>query len=220
MARQKPATLFIVCGDEAARFGLKAFFARYTASLRIVAVVEGARRALATCLSCLPTVMLLDVNVDGGGGWQLLEEVRKRSRHTACAARLPAPSWPNVMRAHRAGALAVCTTSDDLRYVAEAVLAAAGGKSYVSPSIEGLLRDYAVRPLRLGEIDEQACLGARERQVFSLLGEGLGTREIATVMGIERKSVQAHCDHIKDKLGLRSFQQLIHQASSMNGHRG
>jgi predicted ATPase/DNA-binding CsgD family transcriptional regulator len=47
-------------------------------------------------------------------------------------------------------------------------------------------------------------LSPRERQVAALIGRGLTSREIAAALIVSEKTVDAHADHIRQKLGLRS----------------
>ncbi len=57
------------------------------------------------------------------------------------------------------------------------------------------------------------ALSKRELEVFSLLGEGLKVSDIAGKLGISVKTVEAHRDHIKNKLGLQNSSQVIIQAA-------
>jgi len=42
----------------------------------------------------------------------------------------------------------------------------------------------------------------RELETFQLLGKGYETRQVAEMMNVSMKTVQAHCAHIKEKLKL------------------
>lgn len=56
-------------------------------------------------------------------------------------------------------------------------------------------------------------LTKREIQVFSLLGEGLKVSQIAQSLGIAVKTVEAHREHIKNKLNVDTAAQLVIMAS-------
>ena len=45
-------------------------------------------------------------------------------------------------------------------------------------------------------------LSDREFEVFELTGQGLGTKEIAGMLHLSEKTIQAHRDHIRQKLNL------------------
>jgi DNA-binding NarL/FixJ family response regulator len=55
-------------------------------------------------------------------------------------------------------------------------------------------------------------LSDREIEVFRRLGEGQGTRKIATEMGLSMKTVQAYSARIKEKLGLANISELVRAA--------
>lgn len=55
-------------------------------------------------------------------------------------------------------------------------------------------------------------LTARERQIVSLLMQGLRTREIATMLDISTKTVEAHRSHAMTKLKVRNVAQLVFTA--------
>jgi DNA-binding CsgD family transcriptional regulator len=55
-------------------------------------------------------------------------------------------------------------------------------------------------------------LSDRELEVFDLLGDGRGTRQIAESLGVSIKTVQAYCARIKEKLNLASATELVREA--------
>jgi DNA-binding NarL/FixJ family response regulator len=58
-------------------------------------------------------------------------------------------------------------------------------------------------------------LSDRELEVFGLIGEGRGTRQIADQLHLSVKTVESHRAHIKEKLNLRSATELVHRAIQM-----
>ncbi|HPC71654.1 MAG TPA: helix-turn-helix transcriptional regulator, partial [Treponema sp.] len=53
-----------------------------------------------------------------------------------------------------------------------------------------------------------AKLSNREFEIFSLIGKGLGTIEIAQRLRISTKTIDTHKEHIKEKLHCKSSQEL------------
>jgi DNA-binding NarL/FixJ family response regulator len=53
-----------------------------------------------------------------------------------------------------------------------------------------------------------AQLTSREIQVFSLIGQGHTVSQIAPKLGVSVKTVEAHREHIKNKLGHQSSSQV------------
>jgi DNA-binding CsgD family transcriptional regulator len=52
----------------------------------------------------------------------------------------------------------------------------------------------------------------RELEVFRLIGEGHGTRQIAEALHLSVKTVESYQAHIKEKLSLRSGRELVQHA--------
>lgn len=57
-----------------------------------------------------------------------------------------------------------------------------------------------------------ASLSDRELEVFRLIGDGHGTREIAKALHLSIKTVESYQAHIKDKLALPSARALVQRA--------
>ena len=56
-------------------------------------------------------------------------------------------------------------------------------------------------------------LSENERQIFTSLGKGDTTREIAKKRGINLKTVQGYCQRLERKLGAKNFRQVYHMAT-------
>ena len=55
-------------------------------------------------------------------------------------------------------------------------------------------------------------LTARELEVLELIGNGLGSREIAEKLHLSIKTIESHREHIKTKLGLTRAPELVSYA--------
>jgi len=93
----------------------------------------------------------------------------------------------------------------------KAVSAVARGEVYFSPQIITQLVRKESRP-------RGHALSDREMETFRLLGLGWTTHQIADELHLSVKTVETYCGHIKLKLGLRNFNELIQRAAqSTNG---
>ena len=75
--------------------------------------------------------------------------------------------------------------------------------------LEGYLSD-ATR--RASAETSHRRLTPREREILQLLAEGKSNKEVATVLGISAKTVEAHRANITHKLGLHSMSDIVHYA--------
>jgi DNA-binding NarL/FixJ family response regulator len=80
---------------------------------------------------------------------------------------------------------------------------------------EALQRSLAARKVEEGGSGSR--LSARELQVISLIGQGLGTREIAENLSLSVKTVETHRLTIKRKLALETNAQLVQYAIKWHG---
>ena len=63
-------------------------------------------------------------------------------------------------------------------------------------------------PATPGRQRPAGLLTGRERQIAALVGEGMSNRDIAQQLGISKRTVDAHLEHIFGKLGISSRVQL------------
>jgi DNA-binding NarL/FixJ family response regulator len=101
---------------------------------------------------------------------------------------------------------------EELMRAIETVVA---GEIYASQAITGLAmqRFAGGRNLPPG-LD---VLSNREMAVFALIAAGHGTGQIAKELGISRKTVESHCEHIKLKLGYPDAEALRRSARESLG---
>jgi DNA-binding CsgD family transcriptional regulator len=79
-------------------------------------------------------------------------------------------------------------------------------------AVYGHANDRATDQPPVRPADRINPLTAREREIVSLLMQGLRTREIAAVLTISTKTVEAHRSHAMTKLKVRNVAQLIYSA--------
>src|SRR2546422_94548 len=102
-------------------------------------------------------------------------------------------------RALRAGARAVLPRSASPEEIRAAVRAAAAGLASLPATLAGALLDGTSRDgARVGTGDH--ILTPREREILTLLGEGLVNKEIGARLGISEHTVKSHLTAIYEKL--------------------
>ncbi|MBC7984651.1 MAG: response regulator transcription factor [Candidatus Obscuribacterales bacterium] len=90
----------------------------------------------------------------------------------------------------------------------------ARGQRHLSPAMGERLLAKAARG-RAASTDEDPVSGLTEREleVFRMLGAGVSTREIAEQLTLSMKTVDAHRRHMREKLNLRTTNELIRYAT-------
>jgi DNA-binding NarL/FixJ family response regulator len=95
------------------------------------------------------------------------------------------------------------------------------GQRHLSPAMgERLLAKAARGRATSADEDPVSGLTERELEVFRMLGAGVSTREIAEQLTLSMKTVDAHRRHMREKLNLRTTNELIRYATQWVSDRG
>lgn len=180
--------------------------------------VDEARRAVA---AASPDLVLLDLLLRKVHSLDLIAELVDRHPGLQVLVLSMMDEAVYAVRCLRAGARGFIMKDEDPEEILRAIRAVASGDCYVSRSVAQELMESAGRPPRGrgakgAEID---ALSDRELQIFQLVGEGLKNAEIAALLSISRKTVDAHKAHIKDKLTIQTSAELARRAAQWNAHR-
>ena len=93
-----------------------------------------------------------------------------------------------------------------------AIRAVARGEAALSPAVTKLVIDDYLRGEKTQVDDEPDRLTPREREVLQLIAEGHTSREIAKLLNLAVKTVQAHRNSLMQKLDLHDRGELIKYA--------
>lgn len=97
----------------------------------------------------------------------------------------------------------------------------ARGQRHVSSAMGERLLSQMARGRAPGpDEDPVSSLTERELEVFRLIGAGISTREISQRLDLSMKTVDAHRRHMREKLNLRSTNELIRYATQWVADRG
>ena len=150
-----------------------------------------------------PDVVVLDINLDGGSGLELLGRLRAADERVKVVmfSMHADPTYAN--RALRSGATGFVSKSAGAEELIDAVKAALSGQRYID---KRLAQEMALNPI---EGDPLTSLTNRESEILRLLGEGKSLNEIASTFGIAYKTVANTCTRLKEKLGVDRTADLI-----------
>jgi DNA-binding NarL/FixJ family response regulator len=167
--------------------------------------------AVKCVLELEPDVVLLDVQMPGGGGAQVIREVvlaRPAQRFLALSV---SDAAEDVIAIIRAGARGYVTKTISGPELADAVRRVAGGDAVFSPRLAGFVLDAfaagsdSAPPDVDPELDQ---LTAREREVLRHIARGYMYKEIALRLNISAKTVEAHVSAVLRKLQLSNRHEL------------
>ncbi|MFN0219964.1 MAG: response regulator [Hyphomicrobium sp.] len=179
---------------------------RLISTLPNVEILEAAtaHEALTQFRKHQPTVTILDVNLGGSSGLELLQRLRSESKSARIIMFTMHSEQTYALRAIRAGAMGYVSKSAPLDELLTAVKRVADGEKYLDRE---LASELAFSP---GASDDpMSNLSNREIEILRLLGEGKSLSQIASTFGIAYKTVANSCSRLKTKLGLERTTDLI-----------
>lgn len=177
---------------------------------------EDASEAMLVLASARPDVLIVDISLNGPDGLDLLKNVRTNYPSIPVLILSMHDETIYAERALRAGAKGYIMKQEATERVLVAVRRILRGEIYVSDRIANqMLKHYVTGGGRLVH-SSIAELSDRELEVFRLIGEGHGTRQIAEELHISVKTVESYQAHIKEKLSLRSARELMQHAIQWN----
>ena len=177
---------------------------------------QEAMGAMHVLSSSRPDVLIVDISLSGPDGIDLLKNIR--TTHPTLPVLILSMHDESVYaeRALRAGANGYIMKQEATENVLVAVRRILSGEIYVSARIANqMLRHYITGSGTLRD-SSIADLSDRELEVFRLIGEGHGTRQIAEKLHLSVKTVESYQAHIKEKLSLRSSRELMQRAIQWN----
>ncbi|MEV6675772.1 response regulator transcription factor [Streptomyces erythrochromogenes] len=183
---------------------------RHAGDIDVVAEAADGRRAVELAAAHRPDVALVDIRMPVCDGLAAIAPLLALDPAPRVVMLTTFGDEDNVLRALREGAAGFLLKDEGPQELIAAVRAAAAGDSVLSPGVTG---SVIARMLRGGDRDGSdpaltderiARLTVREREVLSMLGEGLSNQDIAGRLGIGIGTVKTHVGAILEKTGSAS----------------
>ena len=176
----------------------------------IVVEATTGRDAIARYREARPDIVLLDLNLPGVGGLELLGRFLVEDSSAAVLVFSMHAEAIYVTRAIQAGARGYVSKNAPPEELLEAVHRVAEGGRYIEAA---LAQELALQSIPEGQPLQQ--LTERDLEILRLLGEGRSLAEIAAELGIGYKTVANTCSQIKGKLGVARTADLIRLSIEM-----
>ena len=181
------------------------------ADLEVCGEAEEASAALAAIERLRPDFVIVDLSLNGPDGMDLIKAIRTRSAALPVLVLSMHDELTYAERALRAGANGYIMKQEATTRVLTAVRRILKGEVYLSDrAASRVVQQYVRGSAR--DTSPIAELSDRELEVFRLIGQGHGTRQIAEELHLSVKTVESYQAHIKEKLSLRSARELVQHA--------
>ena len=173
---------------------------------------DGAQ-ALEVIRRACPDLVLLDVNMPGMSGIEVLREIRHELPHLPVLMLTISRDEESLLGAISAGANGFLLKNAEPEALRAVILRVLHGESVLSPEVTGQVFE-AVR--RLDRERGRALLSSRELQLLDCMNRGLTTFEMSQELFISENTVKTHVRHILEKLHAHSRADAVSKASSLN----
>ena len=202
--------ILLVDDHRLVRAGMRALLEKMP-STEVVGEAEDGRQAFEMIGRHRPDIVLLDIAMPNLNGLNAVERMRKEWPETKVIILTMHANEEYVVRALRfdvSGYLIKDAAVDELEHAIHAV---ADGDTYLSPLVsKRVIRDYLARTDRAHGALEQ--LTSRQLEVLQLIAEGKNTKEIADILEVSVKTVEAHRLQLMQRLDIHDVASLVRYA--------
>ena len=172
----------------------------------VIATAAAESEALAFLDDGRPAVVILDLNLPGRNGIEVLRNIKDRNPACPVLIHTMYPESQFGVRALRAGADGYLTKDQPVAEFLVAAKRLLGGKRYISPALVELLAESFAG---IASSDRLDLLSDREHQVLRRLAAGETITEIAQQMNLSVKTVSTYRGRLLEKLQLKTTAALI-----------
>lgn len=183
------------------------------ADVEVVGEADNGRQAIEQVCELHPDVVLMDITMPELSGLEATRRIKTRYPQVQVLVLTMHANEQYVLEILRAGASGYLVKQSAVAEMMLAIRAVHRGDSFLSPAISRQVIDEYSRRAEAALGDTQYDrLTPREREVLQLVAEGHSNREIADMLCISIKTVEAHRSHLMDKLDLHNTAELTRYA--------
>jgi DNA-binding NarL/FixJ family response regulator len=209
-----PTRVLLADDHHLVRAGIRALVAQIP-DVEIVGEAGDGQSALALILETKPDLALVDVSMPGLNGLDLAARVAREAPATRMVILSMHSSPAHVAQALRSGVKGYVLKDAAAAELPVLVAAVMRGEVYLSPAISKHVVDGF---LGQGEADAGKSqraddgLTPRQREILQLVAEGKSSKEVAQLLNLSVKTVEAHRGQIMDRLEIHDLAGLVRYA--------
>jgi two-component system nitrate/nitrite response regulator NarL len=156
------------------------------------------RRALEDIRTLTPAVAVLDENMPGLRGHEVLQAINRDGLATRVVMLSASVDSQVIFRAVASGVGGYLTKDSDRATICDTVAKVARGETVLAPQVQAGLAGE----VRLREHESRPALSAREHEILAQCSLGLSAPDIARELHISTATVKTHLRNIYEKLGV------------------
>lgn len=156
-----------------------------------------------------PDVLVLDLFMPGGDGFEVLRTLDRANTRVAAVVLTASESQPDYVQVVRLGARGLVLKSEGPERLFQAIRTVVNGELAFSEDIaQQVLSSMAGQAKQQEEPSNLKRLSERERQIAALIARGLKNKDIGRELGISENTVKRHLQSIFNKTGARDRLEL------------
>lgn len=175
--------------------------------LEVVGEAEDATGALQQLRATHPDLVIVDLSLKNGHGLELIQDIKSGGQSVKMLVSSMHDESLFAERVLRAGASGYISKQESPDELIQAMRQVLQGDIYLSGRMANRLLGRIGNGEPLDQ-DPMDSLSDRELQVFEMIGQGLGTKQIARRLDLSPKTIETHREKIKAKLNIQSSSEL------------
>ncbi len=180
--------------------------------MEVLAEAQEGRTAVRLARELLPDVVIMDVSMPDLNGIEATRQIIDRVPKVKVIALSMHSDALFVTEMLKSGASGYLLKDCAFEELTRAIHAVVADKTYLSPSISGVVVNDYLHHLSKVDFSGTDVLTDREREVLQLLAEGNSTKQIALKLHISVKTIETHRLQIMNKLDIHSVAELTKYA--------
>jgi DNA-binding NarL/FixJ family response regulator len=182
--------------------------------IRVVGEAPDGRRAVELAATLAPHLVIMDMTMPGMNGVEATRQIVAADAGTKVIALSMHSTRRFMAEVLKAGASGYLLKESAVAELLLAIRTVMSGRAYLSPRVTDAVLDDYVRHVPTGGGAVLDALTPRERQVLQLVAEGKTTKEMAGLLRVSVKTIEAHRGQVMEKLRIHSVAGLTKFAVS------
>jgi DNA-binding NarL/FixJ family response regulator len=177
-----------------------------SADIEVIAETSTAEAAIEPALELRPDIILLDIDLPGMSGLQLVRELAPRLPETKIIMLTVSSAHRDLVEAIRFGAAGYLTKDLTPEALMRTIQGARDGDLPMPRKMAAQMLEHFARAARgtSGDGSGLPRLTDRESEILRLISDGLTDREVSVTLKISIRTVETHVSNVLHKLAVRS----------------